>query len=259
MVYAGIDVGVLWTKAVVMKDGVLAGWSLLPTGDDNTKAARAALTDALRTSGSSENEVENIAVTGAGKTDIQFANKTANEVLCAARGICFLHPSARCIIDLGGESTRVAKMDDSGNVVDYAINDKCAAGTGIFLDAMSKVLGVPVEEMGVMSMKSTNEVNITSMCIVFAESEVISQVHRQTPKQDILKGIHKSISTRVFGMVNRMNFDGNNYAIGGLSRNIGIIASLEEMMKKKLAVPDNPQIVSALGAAIIASQEGGEA
>lgn len=140
--------------------------------------------------------------------------------------------------------------------MEFAFNDKCAAGTGIFLDSMAGVLGVAVEKMGPLSLESTAAVSITSTCVVFAESEVVSQIHRQTPKRDILRGIHKSIAARVFGLVNRIGLQANAMAIGGLARNAGIIACLEEMMGCNIRVPENPQIVSALGAALIAGGKG---
>lgn len=254
--YAGIDVGILWTKAVVLHEGRIAGWSIRPTGDNCAVAGSGALDDALRHAGSAGSSVDAIVSTGIGKNLVDGRAGESTEVVCAAKGIRFLHPSARGVIDIGGESTRVIKLDPAGDIVDYAINDKCASGTGVFLDAMAKLMGVTLDEMGPLSLESTTDVDITSTCVVFAESEVVSQVHRQTPKKDIIKGLHRSIATRVFGMVHRVGLDDDNIAIGGLAKNIGIVVCLEEMMKKKLSVPENPQIVSALGAALIAAEQG---
>jgi predicted CoA-substrate-specific enzyme activase len=176
-------------------------------------------------------------------------------VLCAARGIARLHPGTCGVIDMGGESTRVVKLDEKGQVLEYALNDKCAAGTGIFLDAMARAMGVEVADMGPLSRKSTRDVEITSMCVAFAESEVVSLVHNRTPREDILRGIHKSIASRVLGMVTRVGLNGSQgrtMVIGGLAQNVGIVACLEDMMKQKLEVPENPRIVVALGAALIA-------
>ena len=255
---AGLDVGSLWTKAVVMQDGKIAGWGIAPTGDSNTAAAEQTLKQSLAAGGLSMDDLSLIIVTGAGNNDVRFQVRQANEVLCVAKGIRYANPATRGVVDIGAESTRIVKLDEAGNVADYVINDKCASGTGVFLDAMAKVMGVAVEDMGALSLESTAEVDITSTCVVFAESEVVSQVHRQTPKKDILKGIHKSIATRVFGMINRMDLDGENMVIGGLSLNVGIVSCLEEMMKKKLIVPENPRITSALGAALIATEQGGK-
>ena len=261
MLNAGIDIGTLWTKAVVLEDNKILGWSLSLTGESCTAAAEDTLQKALEKSGASINDIGSIIATGAGQNEVfgdtsrrTIAHGRATDVVCAARGIKFLNPDAKGVIDMGGESTLAVKLDKKGQVADYTRNDKCAAGTGIFLDAMGKVMGVGMEEMGPFSLKSSAEVNITSMCVVFAESEVVSLVHRQTPKEDIINGIHKSIATRIFGLVNRIGLNSSNIAIGGLARNIGILSCLKKMMNGKLSVPENPQIVSALGAAIVASE-----
>jgi predicted CoA-substrate-specific enzyme activase len=257
MITAGLDIGSLTTKAVVLKDGAIVGWHVLPTGDSSSLAAEVALKAALEQGGLSYDNLEAVVATGAGKKEVGLAKQQATDVMCMAKGIRFLHPGVKGVIDMGAESTRVAKLDETGRVVDFGLNDKCAAGTGVFLDAMGKVMGVKVDEMGPLSLESTADVNITSTCVVFAESEVVSQVHRQTPKNDILRGIHKSIAGRVYGMVSRVGLDGDNVAIGGLAKNTGIVTCLEEIMKVKLAVPENPQIVAALGAAVIGAEQGG--
>jgi predicted CoA-substrate-specific enzyme activase len=257
MITAGLDIGALTTKAVILKDGEIVGWTVAPTGDSSTQAAKDALESALEQAGLSRDDLAAIAATGAGKKEIDFAQQQPTDVICAAKGIRLLAPNIRGAIDMGGESTRVVKLDDAGKVVDFGLNDKCAAGTGVFLDAMGKVVGVEVDEMGPLSLESTTDINITSTCVVFAESEVVSQVHRQTSKKDILRVIHRSIATRIFGMVSRIGLDGDNMAIGGLAMNTGIVSCLEEMMNQKLAVPEHPQIVTALGAAIIAGERGG--
>ena len=253
---AGLDVGALFTKAVVVAGNAIAGWALTPTGESIADTAEAALLQALSAGSVSKSSLEGIVATGAGKKEVPFASAQATEVLCAARGIRFLHPEAGGVLDLGGESTRVVKLDERGGVLEFALNDKCAAGTGIFLDAMAQVLGIPVEQMGPVSLESSAAVSINSTCVVFAESEVVSQVHRQTPKKDILRGIHKAIAARVFGLANRISLGADAMAIGGLALNPGIIACLEELMKRRIRVPENPQIVSALGAALSVSAAG---
>jgi predicted CoA-substrate-specific enzyme activase len=257
MIFAGLDVGSLWTKAVVLRDGAVAGWCVAPTGDSSSGAAEGALKEALAPLGAAIGDLASVVATGAGRKEVKLAAEHATEVVCAAAGAAFLRPGARGVVDMGGESTRAVKLDGAGGIVDYALNDKCAAGTGVFLDAMAKVMGVKVEDMGPLSLESTADVNITSMCVAFAESEVISQVHRRTPKKDILRGIHRSIATRVFGLINRAGLDGGGLAVGGLALNAGILACLEELMKSRLEVPENPRIVSALGAALIAAGHGG--
>lgn len=257
MLYAGIDVGTLWTKAVIIGDNTIVGWGMSPTGEDCEKVARDTLDRASKSSGAPIGDVNTVIATGAGKGEIGFACEHATDIMCLARGIHRLYPEARGVIDMGGESTMVVKLDDTGQIVDYAFNDKCAAGTGIFLDAIGKVMGVAVEDMGPLSLKSRAEISITSTCVVFAESEVVSQVHRKIPREDILMGLHRSIASRVFGLANRLDLNGSSAVTGGLARNPGIVSCLEGMMNRKLTVAENPQLVSALGAAIMASEKGG--
>jgi len=218
--------------------------------------------DALTGSGAALSELDSIVATGAGRSEVRIADHLATEAVCLAKGATFLCPGTRGVIDMGGESTLVVSLDENGEIVDYARNDKCAAGTGIFLDAMGKLMGVSLEEMGPCSLKSTQEVSITSMCVVFAESEVVSLIHRQTPKEDILQGIHKSIASRMlslFDRVGRRAGSVDNVAVGGLAQNTGVLTCLETMMLTKLVVPEKPQIASALGAAIVAANRRAEA
>lgn len=253
MITAGLDVGSLWTKAAVVRDGELIGWHIGETGGDTARAARDTLDAALTHAGLGRADLRAIVATGAGKKEVGCAHGEAGEEVCAARGAAIFFSGIQGVIDMGGESTRVVKLDAEGHVLDLARNDKCASGTGIFLDAMAKVMGVTVEEMGPLSLESTADVSITSTCVAFAESEVVSQIHRQTPKEDILKGMHKSIASRIFGMVQRIDIGkGSNMAIGGLARNVGVVRCLEEMMADELQIPEQPQIVSATGAALIA-------
>ncbi|MBN2496801.1 MAG: 2-hydroxyglutaryl-CoA dehydratase [Deltaproteobacteria bacterium] len=260
MLHAGLDIGSLWTKAVVLGGGAVAGWHVMPTGESSRDAARTALEAALGKAKAVPDDLSTLGATGAGKGEVERAAHQASEVLCAARGIHFLHPEARGVIDIGGESTRAVKLDADGNVLEFAKNDKCASGTGIFLDAMAKLMGLSLREMGPLSLTSTADVHITSTCVVFAESEVVSQIHRQTPRQDILRGIHRSVAVRVHGLANRVDLEGpSTAAIGGLALNTGILHCLRELMGGLLAVPDEPQIVTALGAALIASDHGGAA
>jgi predicted CoA-substrate-specific enzyme activase len=257
MITAGVDIGSLNTKVVVLGNSKILSWGLGLTGSSSSQAAEEVIDEALKRAEISLSSVDSIISTGVGKKEATLAQRQATEVMCEAKGAQFLYPAARGVIDIGAESCRVVKCDPAGRVVDFALNDRCAAGTGIFLDTMAKALEVRPEEMGKLSLESKEEVNITSMCVVFAESEVVSQIHRRVNKVDILKGIHKSIATRILGMVSRVHLEGEIIIIGGVARNIGVITCLEEMMKCNLAIPKNPQIVGALGAALIAAEKAG--
>ncbi len=261
MFTAGIDVGMLWTKAAVLQGDTLVGSGVCLTGYDCNESAEKALRLALETLDVVPDGFNRVVATGAGRSEVRFAHDVAAEVVCLTKGVGFLDPTARGVIDLGGESTLAVKLDEQGETMDYAKNDKCAAGTGIFLDAMGKLMGFGLEEMGPLSLQSTSDVDVTSMCVVFAESEVVSLIHRQTSKEDILHGIHKSIAVRIYALANRIGLTGNggkNVVVGGLAKNIGILSCLENLMEEKLIVPEDPQIVSALGAAVIAATQGGE-
>ena len=208
MITIGIDVGSLNTKAVVLKDDKILSWSVIPTGESTSGAAKNSMDEALKKAGVSE-EVGHIVSTGPGAKEAAVADSQATEVICLGKGAWYLNPKVKGAIDIGAESCRVVKYEDSGAVHDFALNDKCASGTGIFLNAMAKALEVNLEDMGKLSLKSTEEINITSTCVVFAESEVVSQIHRRVNKNDILRGIHNSIASRVRGLANRLQLEGD--------------------------------------------------
>lgn len=252
MTTAGIDVGSLTTKVVLLNQDRIMSHEVLPTGVNAGEASQKAMDTVLRNAGISFQDVECIVCTGAGKKKIPFKSKQATEVMCDARGAYHLYPKSDGVIDIGGENCRAIKCDAEGNVLDFALNDKCASGTGIFLDAMAKALRVKPEEMGELSLQATQDIEVTSMCSVFAESEVVSMIHRKTPKNDILKGIHKSIASRICGLANRIMLEGELVVVGGISRNIGLVAILKELMDSELIVPEEPEIVGALGAALLA-------
>lgn len=256
MISAGIDVGALWTKALVLEDGEVAGFAALPTWESGVRVAEDTLKRALEPLHATPGDMDAIAATGAGKQEVGFAHETVTEVMCAARGARHLRPDVQGVLDLGAESSRAIRLDERGNVLEYARNDKCASGTGIFLDAIAKVMGLTVEQMGPLSLQSEQAVEITNTCVVFAESEVVSQVARQTPKQDIIRGIHGAIASRVHGTANRVGLATGTAAVGGLARNVGIVACLEELMGGKLVIPEEPHRVPALGAALIAAEGG---
>jgi predicted CoA-substrate-specific enzyme activase len=199
-------------------------------------------------------DVQRIIATGYGRVSIPFANDTVTEITCNAVGVHHLYPQARVVVDIGGQDSKVIKMDDQGKVVSFAMNDKCAAGTGKFLEVAAETLGVEVDELGDLSSKSTKKVRISSTCTVFAQTEIVSLIARQTAKEDIVAGLHESIVSRVFGLVNSINpgSEGDVVMTGGVARNSAIVKSFERAMKRSVVVPDNPQIVTALGAALIA-------
>jgi len=254
MITAGIDVGALTTKVVLLKDGNILASSVVLTGESSSGAVTKAMDNALGLAGLTMGDVASIASTGIGKEEVPYTAEQASEVVCVAKGAHFLYPTVGTVVDIGAESSRVVKCDSNGRASDFALNDKCAAGTGVFLSAMAKAMEVKLEDMGRLSLESKEDVEITAMCVVFAESEVVSQVHRRVKKIDILAGIHKSIATRVSGMTNRIGVNKDVVVIGGVARNIGVVKALERALGAEVLVPENPQIVGALGAALVARE-----
>ena len=252
MVVAGIDVGSLSTKAVILNENGILSSSTLTTGDEGAVMAQKALDEALKRAGVSFDDLEEMIITGYGRRSVPFVKKSKSEMLCHARGAHWSFPSARTVIDIGAESSKVMRLNENGGVEDFSGNDKCAAGTGIFLDTMAKAMEVPVEEVGELSLKYKEKARISSMCAVFAESEVVSHIHRGTSRNDILAGIHESIADRIFGMSNRVGVNDDVVLTGGVAKNIGMVKALEEKLEKKIYVPDDPVITGALGAALIA-------
>ena len=254
MITAGLDIGSLATKAVIIDDSSVLSWSLLPMGESGEWTANKAMEQAAANAQLSPSDIGGVVATGVGKNENPYSAETATEVICDARGAKHLYHSVTGIIDIGAESCRAVKCDQLGNVIDFALNDKCASGTGLFLDTMAKALGVKPEEMGELSLRSQQEFNITSTCAVFAESEVLSLIHRKIDRIDILKGIHRSIAGRIAGLVDRLQMEGDIVVIGGIAQNIGVITLLTELTKFEFIVPPYPQIVGALGAAVIAQE-----
>jgi predicted CoA-substrate-specific enzyme activase len=252
MITAGIDAGAATTKAVILADGRVAAYVIRPTGFDFQKAAEAVYKDALKNSGIPKKSVESVYATGYGKNNVKFAGSTLSEITAHAKGVGFLLPDAQGILDIGGQDSK-AILIDNGRVVDFLMNDKCAAGTGKFLEYTAKALEVPVEELGALALRSKKPANISSMCTVFAESEVISLRAKSFSKEDIAAGLVTGIARRVAVMARRAGLKQNIVLVGGVAKNQGIRAALEKELGVPLRVPPEPQITGALGAALAAA------
>ena len=174
------------------------------------------------------------------------------EITCHARGAYYVHPKTRTVIDIGGQDSKVIRLDEQGRNVDFQMNDKCAAGTGRFLEVMAHALEVKVEDLGRLSLSAPRSIKISSMCTVFAESEVVSLIADNQPKEVIIRGLHDSIADRVLGMVNRVGIEEEVTLTGGVAKNEGVVRALEERLRVKLFIPPEPQIIGALGAALLA-------
>jgi predicted CoA-substrate-specific enzyme activase len=253
VIVAGIDSGSATTKAVLLR-GKEMFYEIVPTGFDFQGAARDVYRAVLREAG--EQTAHYVAATGYGRHGIGFAMKNVSEITAHAKGVHFLYPEVRGIIDIGGQDSKVIVVED-GRVADFQMNDKCAAGTGRFLEHTARALEVSVDELGRLALASQNPTNISSMCTVFAESEVISLRSQGRSKEDIAAGLVDSIARRVAAMAKPMGLKDHVTLVGGVAKNQGIRIALERELGMKLFVPDEPQITGALGAALIAQKTPG--
>lgn len=252
MIVAGVDIGTKTAKAVILKDGQPVAASCFAFSGGVPGAAKRALEQACEQVGLSLEAIQYLVATGLGKEEVRQAQETASDMACHARGAHYQFPLARTILDIGGENCRGMRCDPEGNLVAFSVNDKCASGTGIFLETMAKLLEIGIEEMGPLSLGSQREVSISTMCAVFAESEVVSEVHRGTAKVDIVRGIHDSVAIRGMALLNKVGVEKEVVMTGGVARDVGMVAAIARQLGFDPRVPQNPQGVGALGAALLA-------
>lgn len=255
MITAGIDVGSLSTDAVVMQDDQVLAYVIINTGAKAQAAAGHAFRQALEQAGLTEHDVEAVIATGYGRMSVSFASSQVTEISCHGRGSAFLSPGVRTVIDIGGQDSKVIRIDAQGNVVDFLMNDKCAAGTGRFLEVMAQRLELALEELGQEDRQASKAVQISSMCTVFAESEVVSLIAQGVPRPEIVRGLHRSIAERTAGLANRLGLASEVMMTGGVAKNPGVVRALADKLDVKITVPPEPQIVGALGAALIARRK----
>lgn len=254
MITAGVDIGARTVKIVILKDGTIIGQALVMAGYDVPETLMKAWEEVLPKAGIALNQIERIMATGAGKKGADMAQAQVTEVSAAARGAVFLDNRVRTVIDVGAEEGRAIKVNAGGKVVDFAINEKCAAGAGAFVEAMARALEVKLEELGPLALQSTQAVGINAQCAVFAESELVTLVHAKTPKPDMARAVHDAIADRIVSMVRRVGMEKEVMLIGGLAKNVGFLKSLKRELETEVIVPKHPEFVSALGAALLAAR-----
>lgn len=252
----GLDIGSQTTKAVILDNNSISTSIIIPSGDDVESGAKAAVTQALEKAGLQFDGNLYIVATGIGARSISFSHQQKGIATCLARGIHHLLPSVQLAIDIGAESSTVIKINERGRLNDYANHDKCAAGTGIFLQQMAKLMLMSQEEMSADSFKAKRRADITNTCAVFAESEVISHVHRvpPTPKEEIIAGIFYGVVSRMMTLCKRVGIKKDVAVTGGVALNKGLVHIFEEEFGFGVLVPEMPQMVGALGAAILAKE-----
>ena len=255
MSFAGIDIGSLSTDTVIIdEEGAILGYDVSRTGANSIVAAQRSFDMVLTKLGLKAGDISRVVATGYGRVSTALADKTVTEITCHARGAYALFPGTRTVVDIGGQDSKVIRIGTQGRVEDFAMNDKCAAGTGRFLEVMAKALDVELEGMGPLSMEATADISVSSMCTVFAESEVISLVAVGQPVADILSGIHEAIANRICALVDRVGLSPEVTMTGGVAKNIGLVEKMKKKLGCQLNLPVEPQIVGALGAAMLARE-----
>ncbi len=252
---AGIDSGALSTDAVVLVAGEIKGYSILPTGPSASASASAALLEACHKAGIKSEKIEGLIATGYGRGEVVGADRTVTEITCHAVGARHIYPQAATIIDIGGQDCKVIRLSSDGRVEDFIMNDKCAAGTGRFLEVMAQALHVSLDELAEMATKAEKSVRISSTCTVFAESEVVGLVGQGVAPKEIAFGLFEAVAERVLGMVARIRAQKPFVFTGGVAKNSGVVAALERKLKSEILLPQEPQIIGALGAAILAAKQ----
>lgn len=254
MMYAGIDIGSITAKAALIENNRLLGTHVILTGYDPIKAGIKVFDALLKQIGVSKNQVSAVISTGYGRSSVNFADKTLTEIICHGTGAHFLNSEIRGIIDVGGQDSKAIFLNKSGQVENFAMNDKCAAGTGRFLEVMAKALEVDLKQLGEVSLAADNPSKISSICTVFAESEVISMIARQEKRENIIAGIHASAAARVAILANKIKIKEPVMMTGGVAKNKGMVKALENRLGYKLIVKTLTQETGAIGAAVMASK-----
>jgi len=257
MIVAGIDCGAKNTKTVIMRDGKIIGKGTTPTGFDQSEAVGASLDAAVKNAGIKREDIAKIGGTGAGMEAIKEATVKVNEVKSMAMAAHYFFPNARTVTDVGAEMGRAAKINEQGKVEDFAINEKCAAGAGAFIEAMARALETPMEQMGPLALQSDKVIPMNAQCAIFAESEVVGLIHAKTEKKDLSKSIHDAMASRIVSMIRRIGVNKDIVMLGGVGLNPGFVEALRrELDVEKIYVPDDPAFASAVGAALVALEEG---
>ena len=252
MITVGIDVGSITTKAAVVEDGNLISDRVMLTGYNAQDAGTKVYEDIIAELGIKASAVDKIIATGYGRKSVAIADKAVTEITCHAVGAHYLNPAVRSIIDIGGQDSKAIVVDENGGVMDFAMNDKCAAGTGRFLEVMARALEVDINDFGGVSLQADTPAKISSLCTVFAESEVISLISKGEKRENIIAGIHESIAARVVAMAGRIGLTAPLMMTGGVAKNKGVVKALENKTGYSIEVSQKTQVTGAIGAALIA-------
>ena len=250
---AGVDVGSTQTKAVVIDETKrIVGRALIDTGANVMRAAQSVFQEALADGKLREEEVEYIVGTGYGRYKVTFGNTQVTEISCHGRGSVQMFPNTRTVVDMGGQDTKAIRVAPSGEIIDFCMNDKCAAGTGRFLGAASSALDIPLDQLGPTALKGERPVKISTTCTVFAESEVLSWLGKGKKIEDILLGVHQSIASRSVGLLRRVGIEDEVTFTGGVAKNLAMVEALNERLGLTVNVSEESHYMGAVGAALFA-------
>lgn len=248
--FAGIDIGSTMTKAVILGEGIVAS-VIGPTGAEQRRLANKVMEEALTRAGLAFEAISYVVATGYGRINVPFADRQITEITCHARGIHYLFPEARTVIDVGGQDSKAIRIDGQGRPHHFIMNDKCAAGSGRFIEIIADTLNIPLEEVGDLSLKSTSPATISNLCTIWAQQEVASSLAQGVSVPDLLAGVHRSLADRISRMAHRLRLEKPVVLTGGGSKNKGLIAALQAYLDDELLIPENPLITGALGAALL--------
>ncbi len=251
----GVDVGSTQTKAIIInRDREIVGRALISTGAYVTKAADRAFTQAREEAGLKPEDVAYVVGTGYGRYKVTFGDAQITEISCHAKGANLIFPGTRTVVDMGGQDTKAIKVGDEGEVMDFSMNDKCAAGTGRFLAAAAEVMGLSLDEIGEISLKAKSAVRLSSVCTVFVESDIMSYMAQGKSTEDILNGVHSAIAARTVSLLRRVGLEEEVTFTGGVSRNVGMVKALEDKLQVKLNISPENHYIGAIGAAFFAME-----
>ena len=256
---AGVDVGSTQTKAVLIKENggnpIIVARALVDTGANVRKAAERAFDRCCQDAGIAAAEVGFVVGTGYGRYNISFGHTQMTEISCHARGAHFLCPGTRTVIDMGGQDSKAISVGGHGDVLDFVMNDKCAAGTGRFLANAAEVMGITLDDIGPLSLQATRPVKIATVCTVFVESDILSYLAQGKKAEDILAGVHLAIAKRTLSLARRVTIEPEITMTGGVARNAGMVHALEEVLGRALKISPDAQYMGAVGAALFALEK----
>lgn len=248
--FAGIDIGSTMTKVVIMDNDIISS-VIGPTGPEQRRLANKVMEKALDRIKLPFDDISYVIATGYGRINVPFADKQITEISCHAKGAAFFFPDAKTIIDIGGQDSKGIKIDHNGRPVNFVMNDKCAAGSGRFLEVIADVLGITIEDMGKIGLEGKNPSQISNICTVFAEQEVVARLAEGVQLNDLVAGVLESLANRVTRMVKRIHLEREVVFTGGGAKNIGLVKALSDKIGYKVLVPPNPLLTGAIGAALL--------